>query len=87
MKYIIYKESDCGVEMPVIFSKILNHSYVYNDLIHQLGDGYILVSAGFIMYDENIIKGKKLYCYGKSVLLNIGSREEDTLLILNYLKG
>ena len=78
MKYIVGKEEILELEKFVSFSETLKH----NDVAHRLGFK-IIVSAGFIYYDDCIADEPKFYCTGSSSSLNIGSRGNiDTILFL-----
>lgn len=79
MKYIVFDKT--GVEESVLFPCWQKHDVVAS--FFHLKPNHI-VSAGFIQRSKN---DGRLYCYGKSVGLDIGSRPvEDLDLILKQLE-
>ena len=68
MKYVIVK-GEWGEEVPIVFSKSLQHATFCDQRV---------VSAGFCTIDFSYYK---VCCYGKSVSLNLESREKDSLLV------
>lgn len=69
-KYVVFKDKD-GREYSVTFPIFGTHSVV----AARIGDE--VVSAGFAYADNS----GKYVAYGRSITLNIGSREEDTALL------
>lgn len=76
MKYIIVEEG--GLELPVIFPVIWNHS----DVAARINDCNTVVSAGFLKRNDS----GNLYVTGGSTSLRVKSRPEDLDLILKHLK-
>ena len=83
MKYVICDHG--GIEVPIIFPDLLNHS----DFA-----GFRPVSAGFVsIYGDDKPKegacccenGMRVSVHGKSVGLGIGSRPEDEDILLKEL--
>lgn len=75
MKYIMYEDMTFIILPPTI-----SHTDV------KIKDKKVpIVSAGFVdFYEVEGDKGKKITkakCYGESVLLNIKSKEEDSIII------
>lgn len=71
-KYIIVKHKD--IELPVIFSALLNH----NEVASFSYSKDEIISAGFCQLYKN-----KYSCFGESTLLNLKSREDTDSKILN----
>lgn len=65
-KYIIL--SSYGMEVPVVFSPILQHD--------EVAAGKRVIAAGFCVYENNTWRA-----WGKSVSLNIPSRPEDAEIL------
>lgn len=72
-KYVIMDSPLLG-EFPIIFPSMVKHSFIV-ECIYQKYPGIKCVSAGFINGDGG--------CYGKSESLKIGSRNNDTNIIIN----
>ncbi len=64
MKYVIVEE--LGIELPIIFNEILDHSSVARDRK--------VVSAGHVKFGCGIDGSMVVSCYGKSVTLRTKSR-------------
>lgn len=75
MKYIIIKTE--GLEVPIIFSEILNHSTV----AHSIGGHNGVISAGYLYLSED----GQLSAHGYSSTLGINSRSEDVEIIKRSL--
>ena len=71
-KYVII--SDYGIECPIVFCPIVDHSVVcYSRKVF---------SAGFCSRNED----GSVSVWGRSTSLNIGSRPEDVKIIEEYLE-
>jgi len=76
MKYIVSKSDEGGREKVTIFDESVQHIHMVRGLEFP-----ILVSAGFIGYDDCLDDDFKIYCYGESGTLHISSRgKQDTEL-------
>ena len=73
MKYIIL--DDNGMDVPIIFPVFWHHDRVAGRFSQEV------ISAGFLKRND---KGE-LYTSGKSISLNVSSREEDLDIILSNL--
>jgi hypothetical protein len=74
-KYVIMLSPVEG-EFPILFSTIIKHHLIVHSIVTEY-PGIKCVAAGF--FDETF------NCYGKSVSLNIGSRNIDTILLRSCL--
>lgn len=78
-KYIIIKHD--GLEVPIVFSELLNHSMVARLMTHNDIDR--VVSAGFCYIND----AGQYVCYGSSRGLGVESREHVDDFCLNKLLG
>ena len=79
-KYIIVKKD--GVEYPILFPNVMNHS----DMFKLVGGD--LISAGFCTISSTDNGDIQYSAYGKSVTLDVSSREEvDTKLMNRHFKA
>jgi hypothetical protein len=74
MKYIIVVEPRFGMELPLVFPEVLDHSTALGTLKP--------ISAGFVSID---LEKKKAFPYGKSITLNLASREADQSILESLL--
>lgn len=81
-KYIVYEDENTGIEEMIIFAQTMQHY----DVAHQLGVVDIVCGAGFVRIGINR-KGMIAEAYGKSISLNIPSREDKDTLILHRVLG
>ena len=80
-KYIRVKKLDGISNIILLFPKILDHSKYVRQLGLQKDE---IVSAGFVHLDISDMGNPKYKCYGKSVSLNLPSKEEEDSKHLNY---
>ena len=85
-KYVIFESID-GIEIPVIFSKLIKHSAMAERVTTDGLDGKV-VSAGFIKIDSYLIPdrafsntGVSFICFGESESLKMKNRAEDSEII------
>lgn len=72
-KYVIIQEM--GLELPIVFNPIIDHSAVCQNKK--------VISAGYVSFDYDTGNHK---VYGRSVTLNVSSRLEDAEIIRNDLQ-
>jgi len=79
MKYILMKHNEHGHEEMYIFPKTKRHDKFFETISHP---GDILISAGFVGFNDCIADDFKFYCYGESISLGVRSRGgiDDKLL-------
>ena len=80
MKYIIVKYYEMDLEHPMLFDEMIEHAVIYR----QLGKP-ILVSAGFVHYDDTLADDFKMYCTGQSKALKTESHSGDIDIIKRTL--
>jgi len=80
LKYVIINKN--GYDYPIIFPVTLDHSTFKDNKI--ISAGFVDITAGFTVDDPS-----KIECvtYGKSVTLNVNSRQEDDAIISNMIAG
>ena len=81
-KYIIF-ENSCGLEIPVIFSPLIQHKDInLNDF------NFKPVAAGFCLFMGSHYNGSPFYsCWGESVSLKLTSRgKQDSEILDRYLQ-
>jgi len=72
-KYIVFDFD--AIEDMIIFSGLHTHDQIANNFLR-----YTPISAGFIEINDG-----KPFCYGKSISLELESREIDTKIALRVL--
>lgn len=83
MKYVKAQAEDQSLPEVFLFSKIINHDYFHEHLMHMpsvdspLGEYYHAITAGFIY--------PNLTCFGRSETLNLDSNEADKEIIESQL--
>lgn len=84
-KYIVVWDDD--EEYPVVFPEHLNHATVAAKLTMQMAGEFQkhVRSAGFVEFYVVCPGQVGVECYGKSVSLGIGSREQDGDVLERWL--
>lgn len=72
MKYLVFERN--SLEIPVIFPDWIEHREV-------LIDDFNIISAGHCVFREP----NSVVCFGKSIGLNVESRQEDSELLSRLL--
>lgn len=70
-KYVI--TSHYGIEAPIVFSELFNHSN-----FKVIGE---IVGAGFVSISDN-----KFHCFGRSITLKSASREKDSEILNRHFQ-
>lgn len=79
MKYVIFKDFNSGIVVPIVFSELVNHCDV------KAGDNFTPVAAGFCkLYPNNEIA---VIPDSRSESLNLDSTEHDQKYINNFIRG
>ena len=87
LKYVITDNNDFA-----IFSKHTNHSDIGRVLWgNPVGAGFCTIAVGYKELKDTELGGEmhivNVHCYGRSVTLNLDSREEDENIINDKING
>lgn len=88
MKYVCFKNEELGFDEVMVFPATINHNCFAEGVSRiknqTTGQWHRVtrtpVSAGFVTFLKD-----KAVCFGKSITLNLESREEDTLILNKQL--